>query len=55
MREPYPRTERARGYLDGLSAAAHLPMADDLEGDVDHAEEAAGDDAAGPRPREATA
>ena len=26
----YPRTERARGYLDGVSAAAHLPIADDL-------------------------
>jgi hypothetical protein len=23
----YPRTERARGYLDGISAAAQLPMA----------------------------
>jgi predicted metal-dependent hydrolase len=30
----YPRTERARGYLDGLSAAAALPMADDLADDV---------------------
>jgi predicted metal-dependent hydrolase len=33
----FPRTERARGYLDGISAAAHLPiepdLADDLEGD----------------------
>lgn len=29
----YPRTERARGYLDGVSAAAHLPMVDDLDGD----------------------
>ena len=31
----YPRTERARGYLDGISAAAHLPMdlADD-DGDL---------------------
>ena len=26
--ERYPRAERARGYLDGVSAAAHLPMAD---------------------------
>jgi predicted metal-dependent hydrolase len=37
----YPRTERARGYLDGVSAAAHLDMgddlADDLVGDVDEA------------------
>lgn len=30
----YPRTERARGYLDGVSAAAHLPTAGDLPGDV---------------------
>lgn len=30
----YPRTERARGYLDGVSAAAHLPIADDLADDV---------------------
>ncbi|HEU5005688.1 MAG TPA: M48 family metallopeptidase [Jatrophihabitantaceae bacterium] len=31
----YPRTERARGYLDGVSAAAGLSFADDLDGDVD--------------------
>ena len=31
----YPRTERARGYLDGVSAAAQLGVADDLAGDVD--------------------
>jgi predicted metal-dependent hydrolase len=31
--EGYPRTERARGYLDGVSAAAHLPIADDLADD----------------------
>lgn len=30
----YPRTERARGYLDGVSAAAHLDLADDLADDV---------------------
>jgi predicted metal-dependent hydrolase len=30
----YPRTERARGYLDGVSAAAHLPIGDDLSDDV---------------------
>lgn len=30
----YPRTERARGYLDGVSAAAQLPVAGDLGGDV---------------------
>lgn len=29
----YPRTERARGYLDGVSAAAHLPIKDDLADD----------------------
>jgi predicted metal-dependent hydrolase len=30
--ERYPRTERARGYLDGVSAAANLPMAGDVDG-----------------------
>jgi predicted metal-dependent hydrolase len=38
----YPRTERARGYLDGVSAAAGLAIADDLAGDV---ADAAGDGA----------
>lgn len=33
----YPRTERARGYLDGLAAAARLPHVDDLADDLpDH-------------------
>ena len=32
--ERYPRTERARGYLDGVSAAAQLPIADDLADDL---------------------
>jgi predicted metal-dependent hydrolase len=32
--ERYPRTERARGYLDGISAAASLPIADDLADDL---------------------
>jgi hypothetical protein len=36
----YPRTERARGYLDGVSAAAHLPIADDLVDDEDDAADA---------------
>jgi hypothetical protein len=27
--ERYPRTERARGYLDGVSAAAHLDIRDE--------------------------
>lgn len=40
----YPRTERARGYLDGVSAAAHLGIDDDLAGDVDEST-GAGDDA----------
>jgi hypothetical protein len=31
--ERYPRTERARGYLDGVSAAANLPITDDLADD----------------------
>lgn len=35
--EGYPRTERARGYLDGVSAAAHLPIAEDLGDDLDEA------------------
>jgi predicted metal-dependent hydrolase len=33
--ERYPRTERARGYLDGVSAAAELSIADNLAGDLD--------------------
>lgn len=33
--ERYPRTERARGYLDGVSAAANLPITDDLADDLD--------------------
>jgi predicted metal-dependent hydrolase len=33
--ERYPRAERARGYLDGVSAAAALDFADDLAGDTD--------------------
>jgi len=36
----YPRTERARGYLDGVSAAAHLDIDDDLAGDVGEVDEA---------------
>ncbi|HZC72820.1 MAG TPA: M48 family metallopeptidase [Jatrophihabitans sp.] len=31
--ERYPRTERARGYLDGVSAAAQLPIQDDMAED----------------------
>ena len=31
----YPRAERARGYLDGLSAGAALPFQQDLGDDVD--------------------
>jgi predicted metal-dependent hydrolase len=38
--ERYPRTERARGYLDGVTAAAHLPI--DAEGDVDEPSDVAG-------------
>jgi predicted metal-dependent hydrolase len=30
----YPRAERARGYLDGVSAAASLELADDLADDL---------------------
>ena len=32
----YPRAERARGYLDGLSAGAALPFRQDLGDDVDY-------------------
>ena len=39
----YPRTERARGYLDGVSAAAHLGIGDDL-GDLGDGVGAPGDD-----------
>ena len=42
----YPRTERARGYLDGVSAAAQLGLEDDLAGDVDEPNDGAGDAAA---------
>jgi hypothetical protein len=31
----YPRTERARGYLDGVAAAAHLPIDSDADTDLD--------------------
>jgi predicted metal-dependent hydrolase len=33
--ERYPRTARARGYLDGVSAAAGLGFAEDLADDSD--------------------
>jgi hypothetical protein len=39
--ERYPRTERARGYLDGVSAAANLPIADDLADDTETADDQA--------------
>jgi predicted metal-dependent hydrolase len=35
--ERYPRTERARGYLDGISAAAQLPIPASLDGAPDEA------------------
>jgi predicted metal-dependent hydrolase len=31
----YPRAERARGYLEGVAAAAHLEMTDDPPAEVD--------------------
>ncbi len=31
----YPRTERARGYLDGVSATAHLDIGPELADDVE--------------------
>jgi predicted metal-dependent hydrolase len=36
--ERYPRTERARGYLDGVSAAAHLDIRDE-DDDADSRED----------------
>jgi hypothetical protein len=39
--ERYPRTERARGYLDGVSAAAGLGFAEDLADDADDPPDAA--------------
>jgi predicted metal-dependent hydrolase len=27
----YPRTERARGYLDGVAATAHLDLSDEAD------------------------
>jgi predicted metal-dependent hydrolase len=36
----YPRTERARGYLDGISAAADLGLAEDLADDLAEMDEA---------------
>ena len=43
----YPRTERARGYLDGVSAAAHLDLIDDLADDLaDDVDDSVGADAA---------
>jgi predicted metal-dependent hydrolase len=41
--ERFPRTERARGYLDGLSAAAHLPIEPDLADDLELADPQMGD------------
>lgn len=38
----YPRTERARGYLDGVSAASHLGLADDLADDLESTMDEAG-------------
>jgi len=35
----YPKTERARGYLEGISAAAHLPISDEAD-EADEDEEA---------------
>ena len=31
--ESYPRTERARGFLEGFAAARDLPMEEDDEGE----------------------
>ena len=35
----YPRTERARGYLDGVAATAGLHLGPDVDGpDMDHSD-----------------
>jgi hypothetical protein len=34
--ESYPRTERARGYLEGVAAAAGLQWPEDLTDDLIH-------------------
>jgi predicted metal-dependent hydrolase len=39
----YPRTERARGYLDGVAAAAHLPIDSDADADLEADSEVDGD------------
>jgi predicted metal-dependent hydrolase len=39
----YPRTERARGYLDGVASAAHLPIAADCDPDAAEDERNHGD------------
>jgi predicted metal-dependent hydrolase len=38
----YDRTERARGYLDGVTAAAHLSLDGELADDVEQADQSAG-------------
>ena len=42
----YPQTERARGFLEGVSATAHLDISDNDEEDEDEVEEV--DEAPGP-------
>jgi hypothetical protein len=37
--ERYPRSERARGYLEGVAAAAGLDMSDDIDGDTSAVDE----------------
>ena len=44
--EAYPRTERARGYLEGVIAAARLPQPADAEADTDADTDADADDGA---------
>jgi predicted metal-dependent hydrolase len=40
--ERYPRTERARGYLDGVSAAANLDLDQEADETSDDTDEATG-------------
>jgi predicted metal-dependent hydrolase len=44
--ERYPRTERARGYLDGVSAAANLPIVRDGDDVIENTAHDGSDDAA---------
>jgi hypothetical protein len=46
--ERFPRTERARGYLEGVSATAGLGLRDDADDDTDGTDDADDPDDTGP-------